>query len=262
MSRQNLASILRSCGRLDEAIALFRVVAGDSQRALGPLDRVTLSACNDLGGALADSGRFDEARQVFERGVEDHTRAYGFCHIRSTGARAGLVRAMLGQRDLAGLRDLEQRWIRDVLAAPADPDPYVLHRRAVTLSDIAVHLTELAPRVPIDGTLAIRAAEKATALSGTWSGAWTYLGLVHYRLGHLGEAEHAVRASLQRRPDPQEHPLDPLLLALVHARRGEHGQALAEFESYEKLQVPSWLEAEARALLGLAELPDDVFARP
>jgi tetratricopeptide (TPR) repeat protein len=271
MARQNLASALRSCGRLGEATALFHVLANESERALGPLDRYTLRAWNDLGHALADSGRLEEARRIFEGSVERHSRVYGFCHIHSTNPIAGVERILLRQGDLAGLRDLEQRWIRELLAAPVDPDRYVRHRRAVTLSVRALHLSELAPTIPIDGALAIRAAEEATTLSDTWSGAWTYLGLVYYRLGHFDEAEQAVRAALRRRPDPQEHALDPLLLALVHARRGELAEARAWFDQAaredDRDNVPlgfgyKELRDEVATLLGLADLPADVFARP
>ena len=40
-------------------------------------------------------------------------------------------------------------------------------------------------------------------LSDRWSGAWSFLGVVQYRLGHLDEAERAIRTALDRKPDPR-----------------------------------------------------------
>ena len=95
-------------------------------------------------------------------------------------------------------------------------------------------------------------------LSDHWSGAWSFLGAVYYRLGRLDEAEQAIRTALTRQHDPQEHPFNPLVLTLIYARRGDHERALAEFQLFRKVcKVNIWhavrepLEAEARTMLGL-----------
>jgi serine/threonine protein kinase len=258
VARLNLGSLLLLSGRPGEGAELLRVAAGDSDRLFGPLDSESLAVRRELGRALVASGPLDEASAVLAENVERFALTYGFCHIRVTGPIGDMENFLRARGDLAVLRDLEQRWIREILATPANPDRYLRHRRAVTLAARASRLAMLADSVPVDGDLAVRAAGEATALSDEWSGGWSLLCVVQYRLGHLDRAEQAVRAALARTPDPEEHALDPLLLALIHARRGETGPALAEFARYE--QTPRsflWaecrdpLEAEARALLGL-----------
>jgi hypothetical protein len=196
---------------------------------------------------------------VLEVAAERAVRVYGICHIRASGPLTSLESVMRKQSDFLTLRDVYQQRIRDLLSVPLEPDQFLRHRRAVRLASTGLYLVTLPPSIPVDGPLALRAAREATMLSDRWSGAWSFLGAVYYRLGHLDEAEKAIGTALERAHDPQEHPFDPLVLALVHARRGERERAMADFEDYRKLPKSDiWregrdpLEAEAGALLGLA----------
>ena len=127
------------------------------------------------------------------------------------------------------------------------------------LAGAGLSLVTLPPSVPVDGSLGLQAAHEASVLSDRWSGAWSFLGAVYYRLGRLDDAEQAIRTALKRQQDPQEHPFNPLVLSLIYARRGDRERALAEFQLFRKvcgvnmwLEIREPLEAEARTMLGLA----------
>jgi non-specific serine/threonine protein kinase/serine/threonine-protein kinase len=258
-ARHNLGLVLLRAGRIDAGLALFRGTAESCERLYGPLDPETLSILNALGDGLTRSGQLEEARRLLQDNFARHIRVYGFCHIQTAGPLGALESVMRLQADFTTLRDMYQQQIRDLLAAPVEADTFQRHRRAVRMASAALHLvTSLPPSIAVDGPLALRAAQEASVLSDDWSGAWSFLGSVHYRLGHLDEAEHAIRAALERKHDPQEHPFDPLVLTLIYARRGDRERAMAEFEDYLNLKTENiWqessgpLEAEARALLGM-----------
>jgi eukaryotic-like serine/threonine-protein kinase len=257
-ARNHLGMVLIRAGCLDEGVAALRAAEEGYERQGGPLDPTAISALCDLGMALARGGRLEEARRVTTAAVDRSVRVYGFCHMRSSGPIGSLDNVIRRQGDFATLRDLYNQRIRELLATPLEPDQYLRHRRAVKLASTALNMVTLPPSVPADGSLALRSALQATILSDRWSGAWSFLSVVHYRLGNLDEAELAVRKALERKPDPQEHPFDPLVLTLIHARRGDLTRARVDFEDFGKVPKENlWLdsrdvlEAEARALLGL-----------
>jgi serine/threonine protein kinase len=257
-ARHHLGCVFLRMGAIEESVASLRVTLEDCETRLGPLHEITLWASDSLGSALVSAGQFDEARRVFEASCERRTRLYGFCSISTSFALDNLQEVLRLQGDLSALRDHYQQWIRGLLETPREADQYIRHRRGFRLASFALSLVTLPPEVPVDNELALRAAREATVLHDRWSDPWSVLGLVHYRLDHLEEAERAIRAAWDRRLDPQQDPLDHLVLTLIHARRGDRRRALAEFELFSKLpkESPSaasrdQLEAEARALLGL-----------
>jgi serine/threonine protein kinase/tetratricopeptide (TPR) repeat protein len=258
-ARHSLGLVLLDAGRIEASVALLHVAAESCERLYGPLDPETLSILHDLGGALMRSGRLEDARRLMEDNIVRYVHVYGFCHIRTSGPLGALDNFMRMQSDFSTLRDVYQQRIRDLLAAPLEPDEFLRHRRAVRLAYTAVSLVTLPPSIPVNGPIACRAAQEASVLSDRWSGAWSLLGAVHYRLGYLNEAEQAIRTALERKLDPQEHPFDPLVLTLIYAARGDRERALVQFEVYLRLAAKTkmWLEtrnlleAEARALLGL-----------
>jgi serine/threonine protein kinase/tetratricopeptide (TPR) repeat protein len=258
-ARHNLGVVLVGARRAEESIGQLRATAESCERIYGPLDSETLSILHDLGGALVSTGRLAEARALIEDTLARFIKVYGFCHIRTAGPIHALDRLVHLQSDLTALRDIYQQRIRDLLAVPREPDQFLRHRRAVWLAGTSVRLVTLPPSIAVDGQLAARAAQEASILSDRWSGAWSMLGVVQYRLGRLDEAERSIGAALERKRDPQEHQLDPLVLTLVYARRGDRERAMAYFQDYLKLRranniwldVRDSLEAEARALLGM-----------
>jgi eukaryotic-like serine/threonine-protein kinase len=257
-ARHELGQVLLAMGDLDASIASLRITLDDCEKHLGPLDEETILTSIHLGSALANSGQFDEARQVLEVATERSSHLYGFCHIKTSYALGPLQDVMRRQGDFTTLRDRYMQWIRGLLTMPVEADQYLRHRRSARLAIMALDLVTLPPSIPVDGELALRAAQEASVLSDRWSGAWSLLGVVHYRLGHLDEAERAIRTAMERKPDPQEHPFDPLVLTLIHARRGDRRRAFAEFGLFQKLPKDKMylryldqLEADARAVMGL-----------
>jgi tetratricopeptide (TPR) repeat protein len=258
-ARHNLGVVLSCAGRTEAATVSLRATAANCERLYGRLEPETIFALRDLGEALARGGSLEDARRVLEVAAERAVQVYGFCHFQCASLLTSLDSVMRRQSDYATLRDVYQQRIRDLLSVPLEPDQFLRHRRAVWLACTGLWLVTLPSSIPVDGELALRAAREASLLSARWSGAWSFLGAVHYRLNHLDEAEKSIGTALERDHDPMEHPFDPLVLSLIHARRGERERAMADFEDYRKLsKVNKWrecrdpLEAEARSLLGLA----------
>jgi serine/threonine protein kinase/tetratricopeptide (TPR) repeat protein len=263
-ARGRLGMLLLDAGRADESIGLLRATAESCERLYGPHDPDTIGIRHDLGHALMSTGRLAEARPLIVDSLEWNIKVHGMYTAHVSGAIGAFDRLLRLQSDFTTLRDFYQQWLPDLLAVPREPDRYLRDRRAVRLASMSIRLVNLPPSIPVDGPLALRAALEASILSDRWSGAWTFLGVVQYRLNQLDEAERSIRAALERKHDPQEHPFDPLVLALIYARRGALERAKAEFEDYLKLRkeknlwldVRDSLEAEARALLGLPTQQD------
>ena len=88
----DLALVLKSQGRLDEAESLYRQVLDDNRRRLGEGHPEIAANLNNLGELLRERGRCDEAIGLFERSLELKSTLYGESHP---------LRA-LGQHNLAG----------------------------------------------------------------------------------------------------------------------------------------------------------------
>ncbi len=98
---------------------------------------------------------------------------------------------------------------------------------------------------------------------------------MHYRLGELDLAERAIQTATARPgirgAEGLARSFEWLVLAPIHARRGKMASAHEAYSRAVKRQDEHphpWegdfeiIRAEAAALLGLAESPADVFARP
>ncbi len=68
--RENLAIVLHRLGRNDEAAGLYRLNYNEALATLGPDDRDTLLAQNNLGVFLMDESQFEEARLLLESCLE------------------------------------------------------------------------------------------------------------------------------------------------------------------------------------------------
>ena len=216
------------------AESLLRWLVVNWDHRVGPPSDQILWILHDLADVLFAQGRVDEARLVFMEAIDRFSQAFGFCHFKTAGTIGRLQETLRETRDFTALRDLNEGWIEQILAMPPDSDPGLRHRRAVRLAAEAAELATLPPAVTFNSELTLRAVEEATVLSPGWSGAWSFLGVVHYRLGQPHRAEEAIGAALRRNPDPQEHPFNDLVLALVHARRGERDQACWPLSSVTK----------------------------
>jgi tetratricopeptide (TPR) repeat protein len=152
--------------------------------------------------------------------------------------------------------------MRDLLALPPEPDPVIRKLKMVALSCMAYWLAALPPDTPFDGELALRAAEQAAKLGSDLDNNWTRLALVYLRLGRPEQAERALAESMARHDDG--NPLDWIVRAVIHARRGEWDRSREAFDRAaraDKGTAPGVGYADVRgevaALLGIApELAD------
>jgi hypothetical protein len=212
-----------------------------------------------------------EARRLYLDVIDRSRQVYGLSHIACSNPIGGLFDTLRLQGDVAAIRELCEGWIRELLARPPESDKYERYRRSVRLSSLVVALIKLHRPIPFDGELAVRAAEQAAALGDdAHDNNWTRLSLVHLRLGHAERAQWALRESINRHNG--DNYFDSVTQALIHARRGELAEAQIRFnraarEHGRHKHPPGYGGYEAArdeiaALLGLADLPDEVFARP
>jgi serine/threonine-protein kinase len=265
-----LGMVLCSKGDFATAEATLRQVAEARSRVLGSAHPDTLRSRKQLGAALRMQGRMDEASRLFLEVAEGFRETFGPTHSQTGSALRYTLDALQETNQGAAMRDLCQRWLREILASPVDPDPYQRSRRGSTLGELALRLTTLPAPVPFDAELAVLAAEEAakqgTDLQGNH---WTRLSLVHLRLGHAEQAEWALRESMKRRNGDDY--FDSMVQALIHARRGEWDEARSWFDRAARKHGRNhgWpgndydqVRDEVAGLLGMTDLPADDFARP
>jgi tetratricopeptide (TPR) repeat protein len=250
-------------GDYERGEALLRRVVTGRERVLGPLDLKTLEALQHLADVLHKRGRLDEARQLYLEEIGRCWKVFGPCHIRVSQPMGSLFAVLRQQRDTVAIRDNGQGWLRDILATPPDADAYLRSRRSVRVSGLSVRLVTLPDPIPFDADLAVRAAEEAVALNGDGDGFWPFLAVVYYRLGRLDDAMRAIQTSMARPPWKGGDGADWLVLAGIHARRGELNEARAWFDralNKDPNRRPGGdllepLRLEVAALLGVAEPP-------
>ena len=191
------------------------------ERVVGPLHTETLWALFHLQETLERAGRLAEAQLVAAETLKRFSRVKGVSHFDTALQMTATIRLLRADRNAAGMRDLAEDWIGRVLESPSDPEPWSRHRRSVMLCDLARVLVTLPRAITIDAPLAVRAAEQSVALDGDRGGARTVLALANDRAGRLDEAMRAIRASMERPDREGGDDFDWLVLALIHARRGE-----------------------------------------
>jgi serine/threonine protein kinase/Tfp pilus assembly protein PilF len=122
-----------------------------------------------------------------------------------------------------------------------------------------------------DPALSLELAESAVSKQPGNRSIWASLGLAHYRMSHWDKAIQAIEKEITIAGNATTE--DLFILAMAHHQRGDQQQAIREYQqavaTLEGVPVPPVLQdeavrfrAEAAALLGLADLPADVFARP
>jgi tetratricopeptide (TPR) repeat protein len=119
-----------------------------------------------------------------------------------------------------------------------------------------------------DKARAITLGQTAAELAPREAEPWVMLGLARYRAGDWRGTIEAMDKALENGPDGESKPR--FLLAMACQQLGDRDRALKEFgwavrameanRSHDEDLLRS--RTEAAALLGLAELPADVFARP
>jgi tetratricopeptide (TPR) repeat protein len=122
-----------------------------------------------------------------------------------------------------------------------------------------------------DAARAVELARKAVAAAPKNAAFWNTLGVALYRSGDWDGAAEALGRS--RDLLGKDEPRNACFLAMTHWRRGDRDEARAQFaRAVAAAAGERWgtsgddevyrFHTEAAALLGLSELPEDVFARP
>jgi serine/threonine protein kinase/tetratricopeptide (TPR) repeat protein len=268
-ARLRLGLIAQRRGNLERAESLLRQTLTAREQTFGILDGESLFAIDMLAQTVALQGRDYEARRLQLEALNRFAQVYGLWHIQTAHAINDLFYLLKKERDFAAIRDLSEGWMREILAMPAELDPYDRQRSSLWLSLLALTLITLPDPIPFDGELVVRAVEQAAVQGNdTQDNNWTRLSLVHLRLGHMERAQWAVTESMKR---SKGDCFDSVMQALIHARRGEMAEAGAWFDratrengrnndppgrGYEQVR------AEVAALLGKVDVSEDVFARP
>jgi serine/threonine protein kinase/tetratricopeptide (TPR) repeat protein len=233
-----LAQALEKQGKLDEAIAEWR-----EGIRLKPADA---GYQNDLGILLAKQGKVDEAVAALREAIRLET---GCAEARSN---IGIVLATQGRLDEAVAEFRE--------AIRLKPD------FAGARADLAWCLANSSDPGFRDPPRAVEAARKAVELAPQDSNCWNTLGAALFRAGEWKAAISALEKSETLAPG-KDLALNGFFLAMAHWRFGHKDQARRwydkaaawkpknKFENEELLRF----RAEAAALLGLADLPADVF---
>ena len=109
-------------------------------------------------------------------------------------------------------------------------------------------------------------AERAVTLGSKESRNWHNLGVARYRIGDTKEPSKRLERAASLRKDDDSS--DWLMLAMAHWKHGDKDQAMIRYNrAVETMEKTGWdndepcrFRDEASALLGLANLPADVFA--
>ncbi|WP_235963689.1 protein kinase domain-containing protein [Tautonia rosea] len=172
---------------------LRQAVAG-RDRVLGADHPATLASRKFLATTLQRRQQNEEAILLYAQVAEAHRRLFGSTHIQTSSALnhyLGTCRA-LGQFET--IREVSERWLRDLLATPIPSDAYQQSRRCIRLEHLAIYLATLPASVPVDSDLATRAAQEAVTILGSPK-AWSALALVLHRAGQFELALEAIQAS-------------------------------------------------------------------
>lgn len=231
---------------------LRQAVAG-LDRVLGADHPATLATRKFLATTLQRRQQNEEAILLYAQVAEAHRRLFGSTHIQTSSALnhyLGTCRA-LGQFET--IREVSERWLRDLLATPIPPDAYQQSRRCLRLEHLAIYLATLPPSVPFDSDLATRAAQEAVTILGSPK-AWCVLGLVLHRTGHFEAALQAIQASADHPDFNGGFGFYWCALAQLQLHAGDFEAARASYER-------SFLDEGEPWLAELQVLKDEIAAR-
>jgi serine/threonine protein kinase len=221
-------------GDLKTAEELLAQAVDVQGRKFGRRHPETLQTLHSLALVVRDRGRNEEAVPMFRDVVSGMREYHGTPYFPSGRYLCGtLVDALRDQGDAAGIRDLCDEWLREIIEMAPEPDPRILGLKMVTQSCLAFWLATLPEGVTFDADLAVRAARQAAERGDEMRDSnWTRLAVVHLRLGDVEQADLAVRTSMERRRGGDR--FDWLVQALIHARCGRTDQARNWLERAER----------------------------
>jgi tetratricopeptide (TPR) repeat protein/tRNA A-37 threonylcarbamoyl transferase component Bud32 len=275
-ARAELGDALSKQGKLDEAIACYREAL-----RLGPDDAVIHS---DLGNALQQQGKPDEAIAAYREAIRlkpDYGCAYNDLGVALFGmgeldqaVTAFKEAVRLGPADHADHHNnlgfgLMLKGRMDEASASYNEALRIRPDYAPAQSLLAWLLATCYDPQIRDPARAVELARRAVTQSPEVGDYWNTLGVARYRVGEWDAAVAALEKAEALSPGANAASRG-FFLAMSHWRlrrsveaRKWYDKAVARMEKDRPGdQQPHRFRAEAQALMGLAELPADVFARP
>ena len=193
-SRFALAWVAYRRGDVRRAIDEMRQVVADCGRLYGPTHYYTTNGLKDLADFYRAAGHFDESIRIHLEAIGRCHRGLGFTHPRTIVNYIHLFLFLRDNRSYAMIRDLWQRWVRDLLAIPIPADPYLRNRRAITLRSLLFTLMSLPDDVPVELGLAERAAREAIDLDPDSENGTVAMACVLASAGRREEARALVES--------------------------------------------------------------------
>ena len=123
-AQEALARAYLAAGQVSEAVAGFRQVLAERERAQGPDHPMTTTARGELAAACQAAGQRKEALALFQRALADCERVHGAGHLDALAARASLAAAYLTASKPKQAIPLYQQTLagRERLQGPDDAD--------------------------------------------------------------------------------------------------------------------------------------------
>jgi tetratricopeptide (TPR) repeat protein len=273
-SLNGLALAHWSVGRREESIDLLKRVVALRSRVQAPGHPDVLWSLNDLVRLLGHMGRFEEAAQFIDQSLDRGERVFGPYDGNTGWAFGWLHRTLKGLGRWDDLRVTLERWLAKLVRLTPDQDgratdPELKHRRAERLNQLVWLLVTLPDSSRIDVQACVRAAQEAVELMPTSAAIRNTLGVAYYRAGDGKAAIEALEKAEALNPD-KDFALNGFFLAMAHWQLGDRDRA----RSWNDRAV-AWMDKnspqndelkqfrdEAAALLGVNDLPADIFARP
>ncbi len=271
----NLGNACSKKGPFGEAARLYRrginlLEQSMSATPVDPERRLGLAAnLGGLGDLLRRTGRFPEAEQTYRRAFAVYE---GLVRDAPANTQYRLYQATV-QMELA---DLLHRAGRGSEVVPAFRQGVVLFQKLITdrptLAEprykLAGYLADFPDARLRDTARAITLAEEAARLAPRVPDAWASLGLARYRAGDWKGTIKAMDKTLELSPGGDSKAW--FFVAMAHWQLRDKDQARKGYD-----RAVDWIEtngsqdekllrfrAEVVALLGVPELPVDVFAGP
>jgi tetratricopeptide (TPR) repeat protein len=281
-AHSNLGLALQEQGKLDDGIAALREAI-----RLEPDDA---DVHTNLGVTLLDNGRLDEAIASFNQSI--HLRPSQGCIYRGLGIallrKGELDRAIAAFREAVRVGPADHADhhldLGDALTARGEvAEANASYQKAIAGMNEAVRHNPSDPKAHNnlawflatyrnlrfrDPAWAVELARRAVELAPKERDYWNTLGAANYRAGDWKAAIAALEKSSELRNGGNA--FDWFFLAMARRQLGQANEARTWYD-----KAVAWMEkngpkneellrfrAEAAALLGLTDLPADVFARP
>ena len=196
--KQDLAGLLKSLSRFDEAERVIREVLDTLRRVHGEEHPTTLSAHRSLGTVLYSQGRYEEAAAICRSVLEENRRRYGPTHQYTLTAMINLAKTLEGLGRLNEERELLARSLEHLRPELGDDHPSTI-RCISELGFVLVNLGNLREAEPLlrealETSRRVHGEEHPMTLD-----CQAGLAQLKIRLGHLGDAEAELRAVLAAR---------------------------------------------------------------